>query len=70
MTRQRPIIVVQKSSHTGLISAILVIFAWPLALVYWLYKITLWLVGTTIDWLTLGPIRRRRQDQDATNSSS
>lgn len=62
MTRQRPQIVVvrQGGDHGCLITILLLIVAWPLAIVYWLVRLAAWLMGSVIDWLTLGPLRRRR----------
>ena len=59
--RERPqIIVIKSGGHGCLISVLLLIFAWPLAIIYWLVLLVKWAVLTTIDWLTLGPLRRRR----------
>jgi len=60
--RERPqvIVVHRDHDHGCLITVLLLIFAWPLAIVYWLVRLVAWAVGTTIDWLTLGPLRRRR----------
>jgi len=62
MSRQRPsIIVAQRRDDQGcLITLLLLIIAWPLAIVYWLVRMVWWLVATAFDWLTLGPLRRRR----------
>lgn len=62
MTRERPQIVVvrQGGDHGCLITILLLIVAWPLAIVYWLVRLCIWFVGTVVDWLTLGPVRRRR----------
>jgi hypothetical protein len=61
MSRERPRIVVvrQGGDHGCLITILLLIVAWPLAILYWLVRLTIWFVRTVIDWLTLGPIRRR-----------
>jgi hypothetical protein len=62
MARERPkIIVVKKGGgHGCVITVILLLIAWPLALLYWLLRMIGWAIGSTIDWLTLGPLRRRR----------
>jgi hypothetical protein len=61
MPRERPqIVVVQRHDHGCLITLLLLIFAWPLAIVYWLIRLVWWVFATAIDWLTLGPLRRRR----------
>jgi hypothetical protein len=62
MPRERPQIVVvhRHEGHGCLITLLLLIIAWPLAIVYWVIRIAWWLVETTLDWLTLGPVRRRR----------
>jgi hypothetical protein len=60
MPHERPhVIVVQRHDHGCIITLLLVIIAWPLAIVYWLVRMVWWLVGTALDWLTLGPLRRR-----------
>ncbi len=63
MAREPPqIIVVHKSdSHGCLITILLLIVAWPLAIVYWILRLMAWAVGSTVDLLTGGPFRRRRQ---------
>jgi hypothetical protein len=61
MPRERPkIVVVQRHDHGCLITLLLLIIAWPLAIVYWLIRLVWWVFATAIDWLTLGPLRRRR----------
>lgn len=62
MPRERPQIIVVKrgDGHGCVITLLLLIIAWPLAIVYWLVRIVWWLISTSIDWLTLGPLRRRR----------
>jgi hypothetical protein len=62
MPRERPqIVVVRRADHHGcIITLLLVIIAWPLAILYWLVRVIWWLIVTAIDWLTLGPLRRRR----------
>jgi len=37
------------------------VLAWPLAIVYWILRLMAWVVGVIVDWLTLGPVRRRRR---------
>lgn len=61
MPRERPAIIVVKRSegHGCLITLLLIIIAWPLAIAYWLIRMIAWLFSTAIDWLTLGPLRRR-----------
>jgi len=60
--RERPQIIVvhQHSDHGCLITVILLIVAWPLAIVYWILRLMAWAVGTLVDLLTGGPLRRRR----------
>lgn len=62
MPRERPqIVVVQRhDDHGCLITLLLLIIAWPLAIVYWLIRLVWWVVATALDWVTLGPLRRRR----------
>jgi hypothetical protein len=67
MSDDRPkVIVIDKhDDHGCLITILLALIAWPLALIYALFRIVRWAIGTTIDWLTLGPLRRlgrRRSD--------
>jgi len=61
--RERPQIIVihQKSDHGCLITLILLIVAWPLAIVYWILRLIGWLVGSVVDVITLGPLRRGRR---------
>lgn len=61
MSRERPKVVVikQGGGHGCVITVILLIVAWPLAIVYWLLRMLGWAIGSAIDWLTLGPWRRR-----------
>ncbi len=61
--RERPqVIVVRRGGDHGcLITLLLIIIAWPLAIVYWIVRLLWWLVASVIDWLTLGPIRRRNR---------
>ena len=62
MPRERPqVVVVQRHDHGCIITLLLLIIAWPLAIVYWLVRMVWWLVASAVDWLTLGPLRRRRQ---------
>ena len=62
MGRDRPPVVVihQGGDHGCLITILLLIVAWPLAIAYWILRLVAWVVATTVDWLTLGPVRRRR----------
>lgn len=59
--RERPQIVVVKQGdgHGCIITLLLLIIAWPLAIAYWLVRLVWWVIATAIDWLTLGPLRRR-----------
>ena len=57
--RPRVIVVHRSHDHGCLITLILLIVAWPLAIAYWILRVVVWLVGTALDWLTLGPLRRR-----------
>ena len=61
--RQRPQIVVirQDRDHGCLITILLLIVAWPLAIVYWIVRLVVWILGAIVDWMTLGPLRRRRR---------
>lgn len=61
MSRERPQIVVVKQGdgHGCIITLLLLIIAWPLAIAYWLVRLVWWVIATAIDWLTLGPLRRR-----------
>ena len=63
MGSQRPQIIVVRDGgdHGCLITILLLIVAWPLAIVYWILRLVLWFAATVIDWLTLGPVRRRRR---------
>lgn len=62
MPRERPqIVVVHRDDHGCLITLLLLLIAWPLAILYWLVRMVWWVVTTAIDWLTLGPIRRLRR---------
>lgn len=62
MPRERPkvIVVKQGGGHGCIITVILILIAWPLAILYWLVRLIGWAIGSTIDWLSLGPLRRRR----------
>lgn len=62
MSRERPRAVVVKrgGGHGCIITVILLIIAWPLAVIYWLARILTWVVRTALDWITLGVLRRRR----------
>jgi hypothetical protein len=61
--RERPQIVVVRrgGDHGCLITILLLLIAWPLAMVYWILRLMAWIVGSIVDWLTLGPLRRRRR---------
>jgi hypothetical protein len=63
MGSERPQIIVvrQGGDHGCLITLLLLIVAWPLAIVYWILRLMVWCLGVMIDWLTLGPVRRRRR---------
>jgi hypothetical protein len=63
MARERPqVIVIRRDrDHGCLITILLLILAWPLAILYWLLRLMAWIVGSTFDWLTGGPLRRRRR---------
>ncbi|HEY5629672.1 MAG TPA: hypothetical protein VIR16_09195 [Candidatus Limnocylindrales bacterium] len=63
MARERPQVVVirQGGDHGCLITILLLIIAWPLAILYWLLRLLAWMVGTALDWLTGGPFRRMRR---------
>jgi hypothetical protein len=63
MGKERPQIVVvrQGGDHGCLITILLLIVAWPLAIVYWILRLMAWVIGVIVDWLTLGPARRRRR---------
>ncbi len=62
MGRERPqVIIVRQGGDQGcLITVLLLIVAWPLAILYWLLRLLAWAAGSTFDWLTGGPVRRRR----------
>lgn len=57
--RPKVIVIRHDRDHGCLITILLLIIAWPLAILYWLLRLGLWIVGTIVDWLTLGPLRRR-----------
>jgi hypothetical protein len=61
MARERPqvIVVRQGGDHGCLITILLLVIAWPLAILYWFLRLLAWAVGSTFDWLTGGPWRRR-----------
>ena len=62
MSHERPKVVVIKrgGDHGCIITIILLIVAWPLAILYWLARLLAWALGTLLDWVTLGFWRRRR----------
>jgi hypothetical protein len=55
------IVIRSDGDHGCLITILLLIVAWPLAILYWLLRLMAWIVGSTFDWLTGGPLRRRRR---------
>ncbi len=55
----RVVVIKKGGDHGCIITLLLAIIAWPLALVYLVFRAVTWVIGTGIDWLTLGPIRRR-----------
>jgi hypothetical protein len=60
MARERPqVIVIRQGGDHGCLISILLIVAWPLANLYWLLRLMAWIVGSTFDWRTGGPLRRR-----------
>ncbi len=61
MSKDEPqVIVVEKhEDHGCIITLLLLIIAWPLAIVYWIARFLKWLITAPVDWLTLGPLRRR-----------
>jgi len=61
--RERPqvIVVHRGGDHGCLITILLLVIAWPLAILYWLLRLMASVVGTAVDWLTGGPVRRRRR---------
>jgi hypothetical protein len=63
MARERPQVIVirRDGDHGCLITILLLIVAWPLAILYWLLRLMARIVGSTFDWLTGGPLRRRRR---------
>ena len=62
MTRERPrtIVIREGGDHGCLITVLLLIVAWPLAVVYVIARTVLWALRAAFDWLTLGPLRRLR----------
>ena len=60
--RERPQIVVRRGGDHGcLVTLLLLLLAWPLAIAYWILRLLAWVVGVIVDRLTLGPARRRRR---------
>jgi hypothetical protein len=56
------VVVIQRDrDHGCLITILLLVVAWPLAILYWLLRVLAWIVGSAFDWLTGGPLRRRRR---------
>lgn len=62
MSRERPqaVVVRQGGGHGCIITVILLIIAWPLAIIYWLARILAWAAGTALHSITSGVLRRRR----------
>jgi len=58
--RPQVVVVQRGGDHGCLITLILLIVAWPLAILYWLLRLVVWILGSAVDLLTLGPLRRRR----------
>jgi hypothetical protein len=58
--RPKVIVVKQGGDHGCVITVILLIIAWPLAILYWVARMLKWAIWSAIDWLTAGPVRRRR----------
>lgn len=57
---ERPkVVVVKHEGHGCIITLLLLIIAWPLAILYWLVRLVWWALTSALDWLTLGPLRRR-----------
>jgi hypothetical protein len=63
MPKDRPqvIVVRQGGDHGCLITILLLVVAWPLAMLYWVVRLIVWALRASIDWLTLGPLRRLRR---------
>lgn len=63
MARERPQVTVirRDGDHGCLITILLLILAWPLAILYWLLRLMAWVIRSAFDWLTGGPLRRRRR---------
>ena len=59
--RPRIVVVERREGHGCLITILLLVLAWPLAILYWILRLLTWIVGTVVDLLTLGPVRRRRR---------
>ncbi len=62
MKRERPqVVIVQRSNDHGcVITLLLLIIAWPLAILYWIVRLFAWALRSVLDVLTLGMFRRRR----------
>ena len=62
MSNERPrvIVVNRGDGHGCVITLILLIIAWPLAILYWLARLLVWALRTILDLLTLGFLRKRR----------
>jgi hypothetical protein len=54
-------VVIHRHDHGCLITILLLIVAWPLAIAYWIVRLVVWVFAIIVDWLTLGPIRRSRR---------
>jgi hypothetical protein len=61
MRSERPrVIVIQRGGDHGcLVTVLLLVIAWPLAILYWFLRLLAWVVGTALDGLTGGRRRRR-----------
>ncbi len=55
----RVIVIKKGEDHGCIITLLLAIIAWPLAVLYLVLRVVGWVIGTGIDVLTLGPLRRR-----------
>jgi hypothetical protein len=62
MRNERPRVIVDRrgDGHGCIITIILLIIAWPLAILYWLARLLVWALRAILDLLTLGFLRRRR----------
>lgn len=55
------VIVKKGDDHGCIITLLLTIIAWPLAVLYLVIRAVKWVIRIGIDLLTLGPLRRRRR---------